>query len=678
MSSSPAPATSRRARLRYRFDLTLSRGSGALILWLALVTTGFVVATGAVLHLVARWAGVEDDATSMVESFWDSLMRTLDPGTVTGDETWPYRLWALVITIIGIFIFSALIGLISSLIDRRIEELRKGRGLVVEEGHTLILGWSEKAHAIISEVMVANENQHGSSIVVLADRDRVELEDRINAHFGSSLALELVSGRVAMGALRSVLRGRRSGTRIVCRTGDPADPGDLAIVAPTAASSVIVLVDEQSGSPDAQATKVLLSLLSFGELRSNVVVELVDPRNAEPLVAASGGRVHTVVSTDLIARITAQVCRQAGMGSVFQELLDFDGDEIYFTSDPRLVGACYGQALVGYESSSPIGVRRADGSVQLNPPMDRRLEVGDQLIAISEDDDTLELGTLEEWRPSSDGDRAADHVAPDHLLLVGWNDTAPRILHHLALAAAPGSTVDIAYDPAFASIDASQLEVGSEVEVRAVAADGSQVDELAALLSARTYERIVLLGYRDSMAAAEADARTLLTLVHARRITAEPGHRNAGTSIVAELLEQRSVELGRIANPDDFVVSERLTSLLLAQLSENGDLDEVFSELLDGVGTEIVRLPVSPFVPDGATGELPWREVVRAARERGETAIGFSVPPTGSSDGVRVNPAKSEPMPLASTTGVIVLRCRRGVGGPVPERGTPRSGRGVP
>ena len=38
-----------------------------------------------------------------------------------------------------------------------------------------------------------------------------------------------------------------------------------------------------------------------------------------------------VLAGDLIARITAQTCRQSGLSVVYTELLDFGGDEIYFT-----------------------------------------------------------------------------------------------------------------------------------------------------------------------------------------------------------------------------------------------------------------------------------------------------------------------------------------------------------
>ncbi len=74
---------------------------------------------------------------------------------------------------------------------------------------------------------------------------------------------------------------------------------------------------------------------------------------------------------------------------IYTELLDFDGDEIYFQEEPAVVGKQFGEALLAYEDSSLIGLRRHDGTILLNPPMDLHIASGDKVIAISSDDDTI-------------------------------------------------------------------------------------------------------------------------------------------------------------------------------------------------------------------------------------------------------------------------------------------------
>ena len=644
------------ARLRYRFDLTLSRGSGALIGWLGLVTLVFVAVTGLLLHAaIESTADADRSDNTFVENTWQALMRTLDPGTVTGDEGWWFRGASLFITIIGIFIFSTLIGLIASVIDRAIESLRKGRGVVPEHGHTLVLGWSEKLHTIISELEVANENSDTACIVVLADRDRVDMEDEINARRPGAMPHHRAIG------LLSALVGRRRGTRIVCRTGNPADPSDLALVQPLAARSIIVLSDGSFSSPDAQATKTLLGLMSFDRDLTDmqVIAEFLDGDNAVAMREATNGRVRTVVSNDLIARVTAQICRQAGLGAVYQELLDFDGDEVYFHEDRALTGRTWFQVLQSYETSSPIGIRHADGRIELNPDTDHVLAPGDAVVAISEDDDTLTVTPAPAHVPRAELVRdSAPPLPPDHLLMVGWNDLSPRMLAHLARSVPDGSTVDVVVDPTLVTVTEGEVPTSGNLRVTLSEADTSRIEPLREVLDARDYERIVLVGYRR-LPAPDADARTLLGLVHARRIL-DAEHRNHGTSIVAELLEPRSVDLGRVANPDDFVVSERLTSLLLAQLSENGELEAVFSELLDGTGVEITMRPIARYLDDsaltGGDARVRWADVVRMAAQLGECPIGTMLPGLGDNPGeVAINPAKSTLVEIAPDAQVIVI-----------------------
>jgi hypothetical protein len=126
---------------RYAFDRSLSGGNVSLIGWLAagslliaLTATAFIMATGLAPDAAE---GREPQALGFAEAFRQSLMRSLDPGTVAGDAGWGYRALMLLVTLGGIFIVSLLIGVLSSGPQGKLEELRKGRSSVVGEGHTL-------------------------------------------------------------------------------------------------------------------------------------------------------------------------------------------------------------------------------------------------------------------------------------------------------------------------------------------------------------------------------------------------------------------------------------------------------------------------------------------------------------------------------------------------------------
>ena len=193
-------------RLRYRFDNYMARGTTALIGGLGMISLIAILAAAAVLSL-GQVAQEGAEPPGFVEAAWESLMRALDSGAVGGDTGWSFRLVMFCVTFFGIFVLSTLIGVLNTGIEAKLDELRKGRSRVIERGHTVILGWSDQVFPVVAELVVANANQKDSCIVVMGEKDKIEMEDELRAQVGAT--------------------GR---TRVVCRTGNPIDLADLDIV----------------------------------------------------------------------------------------------------------------------------------------------------------------------------------------------------------------------------------------------------------------------------------------------------------------------------------------------------------------------------------------------------------------------------------------------------------------
>src|SRR3954447_10902502 len=138
----------RRQKLRYAFDNTMSRGTPALVGWLAIVTI-VLVALFTLVVLISGIAPKDENGNrpGLIGQGFKTFLHALDPGTVAGDAgKWPFLLAMFGITIGGLFVVSALIGVIATGLDNKIQELRKGRSFVIESDHTLILGWSETVY----------------------------------------------------------------------------------------------------------------------------------------------------------------------------------------------------------------------------------------------------------------------------------------------------------------------------------------------------------------------------------------------------------------------------------------------------------------------------------------------------------------------------------------------------
>lgn len=73
---------------------------------------------------------------------------------------WSNWMAMLTVSILGILIVSVLIGVLTSGIERKLDELPRGRSLVLESNHTLILGWSSKIIPILKELIITDESRH--------------------------------------------------------------------------------------------------------------------------------------------------------------------------------------------------------------------------------------------------------------------------------------------------------------------------------------------------------------------------------------------------------------------------------------------------------------------------------------------------------------------------------------
>jgi hypothetical protein len=123
------------------------------------------------------------------------------------------------------------------------------------------------------------------------------------------------------------------------------------------------------------------------------------------------------------------------------------------------------------------------------------------------------------------------------------------------------------------------------------------------------------------------------------------------------MLDDSNRELAEVTRADDFIVSDKLISLILSQTSENRQLTDVFRTLFSSEGSEIYLRPASVYVLPGAS--VDFYTVLEAARRRGETAIGYRVADLARSSqhayGVTVNPRKSEARTFAREDKIIVL-----------------------
>ncbi len=633
----PSYKPSLRERVQYAFDKTLSRGPSALIGWLALATM-LLIALGTVAVLLFH--GIPE-GSNLFDVFWNILSQALTPNPVDAANPVQYLIVMFFITIGSLFMVSILIGILSNEIESRVAALRRGRSKVLESEHTIILGWSPQVFTLISELVIANENRrHGAAIAILADKDKVEMEEEIR-------------GRLP----------HLQNTRVICRSGSPIDPTDIEIVSPHTARSIIVLPPavQDTKDPDTYVIKSVLALVNNPNRREepyHIVTQVRDPESMNVLrMVGEKDHVQPVLTNDLIARVVAQTSRQSGLSAVYTELMNFEGDEIYFTDLPAsLAGKTYADSLFAYEDSSVMGLQRADGTIVLNPTMDTGLRAGDRLFALSADDDTIRLSGLDAIRVEEAAICTAEAPrppVPERCLILGWNRSGTTIICELDNYVAKGSQVTVCCD-VFNVEKQIRQDCGKLVNQRISIVEGDSSDRaLLEKIGVTDFDHVIVLA-NSMFETQEADAKTLVTLLHLRHMAERD---KTPFSIVSEMVDLRNRQLAEVAGVDDFIVSEHLISLMMSQLSETADLFPIFADIFDPAGSELYLKPITEYVEAGRP--VNFYTVLEAARRRNETAIGYRVVSEAKmaekSYGVHTNPRKALPVVFAPEDKIIVL-----------------------
>ncbi|MEV7674036.1 NAD-binding lipoprotein [Streptomyces sp. NPDC088752] len=624
-------------RLRYRFDNLVAGGTTVLIGWLAAACLAVVVPASMVLVWADRKAPTT--LSGRLQAVWVSVGQTLKIGGAVGSPV--YVLASVSLALVALLFVSTLVSLITTGIDRRIRSLRLGHSTVLETGHTVVLGWSDQIFPVIRELVCANANRRRASVAVLAPKDKVEMEQGI--------------------ATRVTDLGT---TRVICRTGHTTDPPVLSRVGPRTAKSVLVLPpDGETG--DAHVVKTLLALGAAvsDEGKAVVVAAVRDARNHLTARLAAGPRGHVLCVDHIVARLLVQTALQPGLSLLYQELLDFEGDEFYTAAAGNLTGRTFGEALLSFTTSSVVGLLRADGAVVLNPGPDSTIRADDRIIVITRDDDTAVPGDAS----SCVDEDAIVHAAPgrpvaERLLLLGWNRRAPLVVEQLDQYVKSGTVLDVVARGDDATMRDALRAAPARDHLEVTFRSGDITDpQVLVGLDVPSYDGVIVIGDtslpahpgRAPETESETDDRTLVTLLHLRAIgDAAPRE----LALTTEISDDGNRLLAPVRAGADFIVSGRLISLLMTQISESAYLAAVFEELFTAEGSEFHLRPVGDYVR--LDREVAFATAVESARRRGECAVGYrqrAAAGTGPDHGMRVNPDKGRPVRFAPGDWLIVL-----------------------
>jgi hypothetical protein len=658
-------------KLWFRFEETLTKGTIAIIAWLTILTILLSIVFGAILFLVF---GKTDGGYSIIEATWQSFLHIIDTGTISTDETWGYRIIALFSTMIGVFIFSALISVLTAGLDKIFIELRKGKSKVILRDYTLILGWSPSIFKIISELILANANHKNKAIVILAPKDKIEMEDEISMQVNQS---EIIRQTYLTDKKNKTKYHK---TKILCRTGNPIDLSDLKMINTKNASSIIILPTDDVNS-DTTMIKCILALEGLN-INKQIVTEIKSLSNKNAIDFCLKGKDTNnkiyIPSTNWLSKVTAQTSRQSGYSVILTELLNYESNEIYVLDAPNeIIGKSFESVLVACSSSVVLGIKKKyiepEGFIDqkdyqkhnnfiLNPLVkcppnskNRKIEKGDKLILLQLDDFRPEFNQQHlNFEINNKPENTFFTPLCQNILILGWNERIYSIIDELFGYIDPKSEILIVADTL------NENELLQEIEDKTIAKSknikilkGDTADyKILISLDIFKFESIIILGY-DNLDIQQKDAKSILTILQIRQILQQQDK-----NIVAEIYDEKNREIVELSKACDYIISDNIISLLMTQLSQQPDLYWIFEELFDDNGCEIYLKTIDNYISDFKK-EYDFNDLTIFAACKNEITLGYRVykfkDEKKKNYGVVLNPDKNKKLKFERFDSIIVI-----------------------
>ncbi|PHT60386.1 hypothetical protein CQW23_02749 [Capsicum baccatum] len=569
-------------QLAYRVDVFLSFYPYAKPLALLVATLLLICLGGLALF------GVTDD--SMADCLWLSWTYVADSGNHANSEGIGPRLVSVSVSFGGMLIFAMMLGLVSDAISEKFDSLRKGRSEVLEKNHTLILGWSDKLGSLLNQLAIANESLGGGTVVVMAERDKEEME-------------------LDIAKMEFDFRG----TSVICRSGSPLILADLKKVSVSKARAVVVLAEDgNADQSDARALRTVLSLTGVKEgLQGHLVVELSDLDNEVLVKLVGGDLVETVVAHDVIGRLMIQCARQPGLAQIWEDILGFENCEFYIKKWPQLHGMQFEEVLISFPDAIPCGVKVASsgGKITLNPDDSYVLQEGDEVLVIAEDDDSYAPTALPMVQRGNLPKNLIIPKTTERILFCGWRrDMEDMILFQRMMREAQKLWMfnEVSEKEREKKLTDGGLDICRLANIILVNREGNAVIRRhLESLPLESFDSILILAdesVEDS--AIQADSRSLATLLLIRDIQAKRlpyresmvskihgGSSSQGSwreemqqasdksVIISEILDPRTKNLLSMSKISDYVLSNELISMALAMVAEDRQINDVLEEL---------------------------------------------------------------------------------------------------
>jgi len=605
-------------RLTYRFEQFMAKGGSSIFISLLLAFI-FCFLLIVFIRSAIVWAVGPLDDYNTIKGFWDhawyTFLQMTDPGNMYQDSftTGWVRISTVIAGFAGVILFSALIAFITTALDNLLYEFRKGRRAILEEGHTLILGWNERVVDILRELIIANESEDKASVVILSNEKKEKMDDFIVKRLPNTLS-----------------------TKIITSNGNPANLNELKRVSAADAKSAIVLAScsdsatqTQKLISDTQGVKTIMALIATqdGENDIPIITEIFTPEKREIVNFFEDDNIIAIDSWDIMGKLLVQTSLTSGLEMVYSEILSFDLSEVYFY-EADWNGINFSELPYHFIDGIPLGINKADGTLILRPENDYTLDDDDEIVILANDDSTIDFQQSKLFSAKNLPYTAKEtEQGNKRILILGWHSVGNIFVSEYDDYLQGGSQFDIMIKDPTETVKEHIKELKEkypDLNITLHVNDTKNVNELMALKPFE-YDNILILSQNPEEEDAEiVDSDTLMILLVLRKIASDEGIKSdeGKTKIITQVLNSDNQELIIQTDVDDFIISNKLITMILAQLSEEPKIKKLYDDLFQEDGSEIYVKPAHLYFDNFPVTE-DFATILGQARKRDEICLGL-------------------------------------------------------
>ena len=636
-------------RAWYKIELFIGKGGISMFYALGIVLVATMLFLLAVRYLMAWSLGIELPTEG---DFWQNtfhiFMEVTDSGTMGNflEKSIWLKFTGIVTGMSGIVIFSMLVAMITTALEKMLNTFRQGTTDVYEKGHYLIIGNNSRLTDILNEFVVASEFQK-HTVVILSETPKEEVD----------LAIEL-----------AVKESKN--LRIITRTGKVTSPTMLERVSVDTAKAIIVLSSCENFSDliekDQSDTKVIkicyaLSIAINKEHPIMVIPEVYESANRDIIATILNDKVLQIDANSFLSRLLVQTSLFNGLVGVYENLFSFEGSELYFIKNT--IGKIkFGEISFHLQDGIVIGYKCPEKGLVINPSPDVEVNENQRLIAVMSDSTKYSYQSKRVQEPS-----ALKYVSSSQqplltsILIIGWNSETASIIKEydkyitansnfkLLLSENTELDEDVVADlreTITAKLEIVRVEVLDEKYLKNI--DLFSFDML-----------VVLTAFIDSKHTTdEVDSANIKFLLLVKKILANNSDKKRPL-IVSEVQDTSNLELFNHMGISDFLLSNRLISIFLTQLAKQPELIDVYERLLSKDGAEIYIKPIANYL-ENPDGEYTFADLLLLCQQRKDIVIGYKIileksNAIGRNYDVVLNPPKNQKIKLTNKDFLIVI-----------------------